>query len=169
MACTVTKERTALREEIIMIISFCGHSLFRGTQEHEKRILDFLEEKVGNNPAEMFLGGYGDFDNFALSCCKKFKKTHPNVSLVFVTPYITLEYQENHLEYIKDYYDEIIYPEIEDKPLKFAISYRNKYMMEAADYVVAYVRHNSGGAYASYKHAKRRGKEIFNLYDNFAY
>lgn len=43
------------------------------------------------------------------------------------------------------------------------ITYRNKYMVEMADYVVAYVSHDWGGAYTTYKHAKRKGKEIFNL------
>jgi hypothetical protein len=36
-------------------------------------------------------------------------------------------------------------------------------MMEKADYVIAYVSHNWGGAYTTYKYAKRKGKEIFNL------
>ena len=57
----------------------------------------------------------------------------------------------------------MIYPEIEDKPKRYAILYRNKYMVEKADYVVAYVSRNWGGAYQTYKHAKRRGKLIFNL------
>ena len=36
-------------------------------------------------------------------------------------------------------------------------------MVEMADYVVAYVSHDWGGAYTTYQHAKRKGKEIFNL------
>ena len=60
-------------------------------------------------------------------------------------------------------YDSILYPEIEDKPKRYAITYRNKYMVEKADYVVAYVSHDWGDAYTAYKHAKRKGKEIFNL------
>ena len=146
-----------------MIITFCGHAQFSKSTEYEKRILAFLEEKVGNQPADFYLGGYGDFDCFAYDCCKKYKETHPAVSLVFVTPYLTLDYQKNHLYYQKTKYDSILYPEIENKPKRFAITYRNKYMVEMADYVIAYVSRNKGGAYATYMHAKRRGKEIFNL------
>jgi uncharacterized phage-like protein YoqJ len=146
-----------------MIVTFCGHAQFSKSKEYEQKILAFLEEKVGNQPADMYLGGYGSFDSFAYDCCKKFKETHPNVSLVLVTPYLTVEYQKNHLDYQKTKYDFILYPEIEDKPKRYAIAYRNKYMVEKADFEVAYVSHDCGGAYTTYKHAKRKGKAIFNL------
>ncbi len=148
-----------------MIVTFCGHSDFRKNEEYENRVLGFLEEKVGDKAAEMYLGGYGGFDEFAYDCCRKYKETHPNITLIFVTPYMTVEYQQNHLEYQKTRYDSILYPSIEDKPLRFAISYRNKYMIEKADIVIAYVTHDWGGAYTTYKHAKRKGKVIYNLAD----
>lgn len=146
-----------------MIVTFCGHARFSKSEEYEKKILAFLEEKIGDQPADMYLGGYGSFDSFAYDCCKKYKETHPSVSLVFVTPYMTIDYQKNHLNYQNARYDSILYPEIEDKPKRYAITYRNKYMVEKADYVVAYVSHDWGGAYTAYKHAKRNGKAILNL------
>ena len=115
---------------------------FKKSDELERRILDFLEERVGDNSAEMYLGGYGNFDTFAYDCCKKYKATHSNISLVFVTPYLTAEYQQKHLKYQKTRYDSIVYPDLEKKPPKFAILYRNKYMIEKADYVLAYVSHD---------------------------
>lgn len=146
-----------------MIITFCGHAQFQRTPEYEQEVWNFLEEKVGSQPADIYLGGYGEFDSFAYDCCKKYQKSHPYISLVFVTPYLTAEYQRNHLEDLKKRYDSILYPEIEDKPLKFAITYRNKYMVEKADYVIAYIDHDWGGAYTTYKHAKRKNKPILNL------
>ena len=146
-----------------MIITFCGHSSFIGTVEIKDKMMNILEEKVGNNPAEFLLGGYGDFDSFAYSCCKEYQKAHPQVKLIFVTPYITESYQRNHLEDKNNFYDEIIYPEIEKAPLKFAISYRNKWMVEKSDLVIAYVKNTYGGAYQTYKHAQRKEKEIINL------
>lgn len=146
-----------------MIITFFGHSGFIGTKEYEEKLLSFLEKNVGDNPVQMYLGGYGGFDEFAYSCCKKYKENHPKASLIFVTPYITLEYQKNHLDRLKSLYDIILYPEIEDKPKRFAIYYRNKFMVESADFIITYVVHSYGGAYTAYKIAKRRGKNIFNL------
>ncbi len=150
-----------------MIITFCGHAEFSKTENYEQQILSFLQEKVGEQPAEMYLGGYGGFDSFCYECCKKYKAIHPQISLVFVTPYLTVDYQRKHFQTQEKKYDEILYLGIEDKPKRYAIVYRNKYMVEKADLVVAYVSHGWGGAYTTYKHAKRKGKPIFNL-ANFA-
>ena len=146
-----------------MIISFFGHATFLRTEEIEKRLLSVLQDQVGDAPCEFFLGGYGGFDEFARTCCEKYKKEHPNVRLVFVTPYITPEYQRNQLDYRKDSYDEIVYPPIEDKPYRFAISYRNQWMVQQADLVITFVQSSFGGAYQSYCYAKRRNKTIINL------
>ena len=146
-----------------MIITFCGHGNFQKTEEYKKRLLSFFEERIGDDAADFYLGGYGNFDSFAYDCAKEYKAKHPKTSLVFITPYFDLSYQKKHLEDIKLRYDDIIYPEIEDKPRKFAITYRNRYMVESADCVVAYIDHDWGGAYQTYKHAKRKGKYIFNL------
>ena len=88
-----------------MTVTFFGHADFLGSEEYEQKILAFLEEKVGDQPADMYLGGYGDFDDFAYDCCNKYKKIHPKVSLIFVTPYLTVEYQKNHLKYQNTRYD----------------------------------------------------------------
>jgi uncharacterized phage-like protein YoqJ len=146
-----------------MVISFCGHSTFIKTPEIEEQLLSILESQVGDEPADFYLGGYGSFDSFARECCQNYQSEHPHAKLVLITPYMTIEHQKNHLAYQKDYYDAIVYPEIEDKPLKFAISYRNKWMAEQADLVIAYVNHNSGGAWQTYQHAKRKKKTIINL------
>ncbi len=139
-----------------MIITFFGHSDFTSTEEYEKLLLDILENMVGDSTAEMFLGGYGGFDKFAYDCCKKYKSFHRNVKLIFVSPYPNTT---GHT----DGYDAVIYPEIEDKPPKFAISYRNKYMAERADFVIVFINRSYGGAYTAYVHAKRKGKTIYNL------
>ncbi len=146
-----------------MIVTFCGHARFSKTLEYEQKILAFLAEKVGDNPADMYLGGYGEFDAFAYDCCKKYKDTHANINLVLVTPYLTVEYQRNKLQYLIGQYDSIVYPEIENKPKRYAITYRNRYMVEVADYVIAYVTHDWGGAYRTYRYARGKHKEIFNI------
>ena len=149
-----------------MIVTFFGHSNFHKTAEYEKKILEFLENNVGDEPTEAYLGGYGDFDDLAYECCKKYKSSHSNFSLIFITPYITEEYQKNRLEYIKEKYDGIIYPEIEDKPLKFAITYRNQWMISKADYVIFGILCKCGGAYQAYEYAKRMRKTFYNVTDN---
>ena len=146
-----------------MIITFCGHSTYASSPEDEQKLLQFFEERIGDRPAELFLGGYGSFDHFCRSCAAKYKRTHPNVRLVLVTPYITLSYQKTHLEDARALYDEILYPELENVLPRHAITYRNRYMVEQADIVVAYIVNRSSGAYQTYRHAVRKKKEIFYM------
>ena len=147
-----------------MIVAFCGHAQFSGSKECEERLLAFLEERVGDLHAELYLGNHGGFDRFAYTCCKKYRQSHPRVSLVLVTPYLA-EDGHRSLREQSGGYDFVLYPEIEDKPKRYAILYRNRYMVEKADCVVAYVSHTWGGAYTTYRYAQRKGKEIVNLAD----
>lgn len=61
--------------------------------------------------------------------------------------------------------DASIYPPIENTPPKFAILKRNEWMMRNADMVIAYVKHDYGGAYKSLQIAKREKKKIINICD----
>ena len=74
---------------LCMVISFFGHRDFCESDAYEKKLLDILEELVGEDVAEFYLGGYGEFDSFAYRCCKQYKKTHPHVKLIYVTPYLS--------------------------------------------------------------------------------
>ena len=148
-----------------MIISFCGHSNFQKSKEYEKKILIILQNTVGDNHVDFYLGGYGAFDDFAYECCKKYRETHPLVTLIFVTPYITPEYQKNHLQNEKNRYDNILYPNIESKPPRFAITYRNKWMVEQSDYVICAIDHHWGGAFKTYQYALQKKKIIFNIFE----
>jgi len=148
-----------------MIITFCGHSDFKKHEKYRDKMLDLLHELVGDMPVEFYLGNYGDFDNFAFLCCLEFKKSHPDSRLVFVTPYIDQLYLDRHLP-LNGEYDEILYPDLENKPLRFAISYRNKYMVEKSDVVIAYIERSFGGAYKTYTLAQKKGKTVYNLFQN---
>ena len=146
-----------------MIVTFCGHSEYTESAEDEQKILSLLSDKIGDRPAELYLGGYGSFDTFALKCGSKYRQTHQNTKLIFVTPYMTVDCQKNHLAQERDRYDAIIYPALERIPPKFAILHRNKWMVEKADLVISYITHGWGGAYQTYRHAQRKNKPIFNI------
>lgn len=142
---------------VAMVITFCGHAHYSASEEHEMCLLAFLEATVGDRDADMYFGGYGNFDRFSYNCGKKYKKNHPKVNLLLITPYI------DRPIYKEDAYDGIIYPGIECKPARFAIIYRNRWMVENADYVIAYVNHTYGGAYTTYQYAVKKRKHIYNL------
>ena len=142
-----------------MVIVFCGHSDYIQNTNDGANILQILEVETGDVPCEIFLGGYGNFDNFALHCAKKFKEMHPNTKLICITPYL----KNAKMDLEKATFDSIIYPNLEHVPPRYAISHRNKWMIEQADIVICYVSHQYGGAYAMYTDAKRKGKRIYNL------
>ncbi len=154
---------TYISEDKNMIISFFGHADFPKTVEHQQSLIAVLERIIGDAPADIYLGGYGSFDSLAYDCSKKYHETHPRISLFYVTPYMTVEYQRTHLAYQKEKYDGIICPPIEDKPPRFAISYRNQWMVEQSDYIICGIFHPWGGAYKAYCYAQRKKKPIINI------
>ena len=142
-----------------MIITFCGHSDFYDSDNISTKLLDILNDVINGENVEFFLGGYGRFDSFAYSIAMEYKKTHGNAKLVFVSPYQTESYLKNRVVG----YDESIYPLENKVPPRFAISYRNKWMAEKADVVIAYVKMENGGAYQTLKYAEKAGKRIINI------
>lgn len=148
-----------------MIITFCGHSDFNKDENTYYRIVSYLKKLAENNPVEFYLGNYGSFDYFAENCCLEVKKTYPDVKLIFVSPYQTETYLKSRTEYHR--FDEIIYPEIETVPKKYAIVYRNKYMIDAAEIIIAYVNnHIASNSYKLIKYAERKNKIVVNFATN---
>ena len=138
-----------------MIITFCGHSDYVKNALDEEKVFSILNA-YAQNQIDFYLGGYGNFDSFAYSCAQKYKALHPTARLIFVTPYFPPRKTE-------ETYDEIIYPALENIPMRFAISYRNEWMIDNADIVIAYVYHTFGGAQKTLSVAKRKNKTIFNI------
>lgn len=145
-----------------MIITFCGHSNFRAEQGDQIRLLKLLEEISKGQQIDFYLGGYGNFDCFAKDCAKKFKEKHPDARVIFITPYLN-KWLDDRRDYFEKDYDEIIYPEIEGVPLKFAISKRNEWMVKQADYVIGYVCTHCGGAYKTLLYAHKHKKPYTNI------
>ena len=151
-----------------MIITFIGHSSLCIKDEISTRLLSLLTEIIKDHSSVVFYcGGYGDFDNLCAKACHKLKIQSPTVEVIFVTPYITLSYGQR-FKFIEEskIYDKIIYPPIENTPLRFAISKRNEWMIIQSDIVIAYVNKPYGGAYKALQFAHRKNKKIINLADS---
>lgn len=140
-----------------MIVSFCGHSTYVSNTGDEEEVLAVLERHVGDEPCDFFLGEYGGFDAFAYGCARKFREKHPDSKVLFVTPYLSQE----RMKFQEGRFDGVIYPPLESVPPKYAISRRNKWIVERSDLIFAYITHEYGGAYAMYRYAKRKGKIVY--------
>ena len=148
-----------------MIITFFGHSSIASYRMVGEIVKDIIRKNT--SPSEtisFYLGGYGDFDEICASACRELRIEHRSVELIYVTPYMDLRGQSRIKELLKnDLYDISVYPPLKGVPLRFAISKRNEWMARKSDLVIAYVKHNFGGAYKAVEFAKRNGKRIINV------
>lgn len=136
-----------------MVVTFCGHSEVY-QQELVSRWLDETVERLILQGADMFLlGGYGVFDGIACGVVWNMKKKYPHIQSVLILPYL-----DKKVDVSK--YDGTTYPPIESVPKRYAISHRNRWMVEQAEVVVSYVTHSWGGAAATLQYAIKRKKRI---------
>ena len=150
-----------LRVEIYRI-TFAGHREIVGQCRLVDRIEQIVKDKLCENEyVEFYVGRNGDFDIFVASAVKKAQKAigHHNSSLILVQPY-----KMRDDEYYEKFYDEVQYP-IESKIYpKAAITKRNKWMVDNADMLIAFVGEGrKGGALTTLKYAEKQGVEIINL------
>lgn len=136
-----------------MVITFIGHREVFEEEKVRKWVRNCI---LSQKDSEMifFCGGCGAFDLLCARVCSELKSELEKSEIVYVTPYLDRCADQPLL------YDTVLYPSIEDVPLRWAIIKRNRYMIENADLVIAYIRHSFGGAYQSYLFAKRKGKRI---------
>ena len=139
-----------------MTVTFFGHK--DTPKEIEPTLRTTLVDLIENHGAiKFYVGNNGNFDTMV-------RRQLENLSQTYLITYnVVLAY----LPTKKSEYDDCtntIYPEgIETVPKRFAISYRNKWMIEQADIVVTYVTHSFGGAAQFKELAERQGKTVIEL------
>lgn len=139
-----------------MTVTFCGHSEVANYNEVRLWLKSIVEPLISDGADTFYLGGRGGFDRLAAGVMLELKKTYPHIHLVLVLAYLNRETDTEG-------YDYTLYPELEDVPLRFALSRRNERMVEMSDVVVAYVTHDWGGAAKTLKYANRKKKVIYSF------
>lgn len=138
-----------------MIVTFCGHREIEQTTEVEEWLQTVIRGLIEQGATTFYLGGYGAFDGLAASVLRKEKKNHPWIELILVLAYLNGRQDAAG-------YDGSVYPELEKIPRRFAILHRNRWMVQSADVVVAYVLHDWGGAATTLRYAKQKRKRIIS-------
>ena len=146
------------------VCTFFGH---RDTPEQVfpklKRIMDKLITEQGIT--QFLVGNQGIFDAMVLRAIRELKKQYPHISYYVVLAYMPGIRQEFPL-YAPE---ETLLPEgIETVPKRFAISWRNKWMIRQAQIIICYVAHGWGGAAQFVKCAESQGRRIINIYGEVA-
>ena len=151
-----------------MKITLCGHSSIpRGStaeQELEKAVREIFLRAERGDSLTFYCGGYGQFDFMAARAVNAARALFKDVRCenLLVTPYIT-ESHARSMAQAMTLFDGTVYPPLENVPYRLCIARRNRWMIEQADIVVAYVKHARGGAFSMLEYAKRRGKTIISI------
>ena len=139
-----------------MVCTFFGH---KDTPKNiEPTLRTTLVDLIENHGAtEFYVGNNGNFDTMVRRQLEDLSHTYP------ITYNVVLAYLPTKKSEYDDYTNTILPEGIETVPKRFAISYRNKWMVEQADIVVTYVTHGFGGAAQFKEMAERKGKIIIEL------
>lgn len=141
------------------VCTFFGH---RDTPRKIEPILkSTLIDLIENKKVDLFyIGNQGNFDYMVRKKLKELKHIYKNISYIIVLAYMPTENNKINNE---DNYETLFPFEIENTPPKFAISNRNKWMINQSDYVVTYVKYSVGGAAHFKSIAEKKGKTVINI------
>lgn len=120
-------------------------------------VIDLIE----NHGVTMFyVGNQGNFDRLVRSVLKETTTAYPEVGYTVVLAYMPPTKVANLSE---DFSDTMLPEGIEKVPKRYAILWRNKWMVTHADYVMTYITHSYGGAAKFQELAKKMSKSIYLL------
>ena len=142
-----------------MVCTFFGHKDTPKEIEPTLRstLIDLIENK---NVTVFYVGNNGNFDTMVRRQLEDLSQTYP-ITYSVVLAYLPTENNK---------YDNLtntIYPEgLETVPKRFAISWRNKWMIQQSSIVVTYVTHSFGGAAQFKKMAVRQSKYVVEVSNN---
>lgn len=121
----------------------------------KEKITELIEQ---HGVSVFYVGNHGQFDSMALSSLKELAKIYPHIRY-----YVVLAYFPK----VKFPEENTLLPEgIELYHPKSAVNYRNKWMLNKAEYVIAHVTRKWGGAYNFYKRSIKQNRKVINITGN---
>ena len=114
------------------------------------KLKEALVDLIRNYDVDMFyVGNQGQFDVFVRSTLKELKQEYPQINYAVV-----LAYMPGQRNDCCDFSNTMLPEGIESIHPRYAISWRNNWMLKQSDYVVTYITHSWGGAAQYAKKAK---------------
>ena len=116
-----------------------------------------LKNLITEHNIDMFyVGNQGRFDALVRSVLRELQEEYPHIRYAVVLAYMPQKVSE-------DYSDTMLPEGIESVYPRYAITWRNNWMLQHSDYVVAYVIHSWGGAAQFIKKATSQHKSIVHI------
>ena len=117
-----------------------------------------LSDLIYNHGVDIFyVGNQGRFDAIVLHVLRELKREYPHIYYAVVLAYIP------RMRIYTDNSDTMLPEGIEAVHPRFAISWRNTWMLKHSDFVVTYIAHSWGGAAKYGEMARKMSKKIINL------
>lgn len=136
-----------------MIVAFCGHREVDEAEQVRAWLRETVRRLAQAGAEEFYMGDNGAFDRMAAGVVREIGREYPRAKGILVLAYPDRRFDPK-------YYDASVYPGLETVPQRFAISHRNRWMIERADCVVAYVLYGWGGAAKTLEYAQRKKKRV---------
>ena len=141
------------------VCTFFGHSYC--PEAIKPRLRETLVNLIETQGVDVFyVGNHGDFDRMTRSLLRELSAQYPHIRYAVVLAYVPQKRDEFDQ---RDWSDTMLPEGIERVPPRFAISWRNRWMLDRADIVVTYITHGWGGAAQYAEMAERQGKTIIRL------
>lgn len=123
------------------------------------KLRETIIDLILNENVDMFyVGNHGHFDSMVRSILRELQTAYPQIGYAIVLAYMPGKHSEG-----ENYSDTMLPEGIERAPKRFAISWRNNWMLEHSDFVVAYVTHSWGGAAQFVEKAEKCGRKVIQL------
>ena len=121
------------------------------------KLREVLTDLIENHSVDVFyVGNKGAFDWLVRSVLRELVQEYPQINYAVVLERMPGKWNEDDPE---DYSDTMLLEGIEEVPPRFAIAWRNKWMLRQSDYVVTYVTHSWRGAAQFAEVAERQKKK----------
>jgi uncharacterized phage-like protein YoqJ len=139
--------------------SFFGH---RDCPGDLKPLLKYvILDLIATHGVDMFYVGHqGGFDGLVRGVLRELEQEYSEVRYAVVLAYTPSGRPA------ADTADTMLPESIELVHPRYAISWRNNWMLQQSDFVIAYVAHSWGGAARYMQKAIRSGKIVINLFDS---
>ena len=139
------------------VCTFFGHR--ECSDSIKTKLREVLIDLITNHNVDMFyVGNQGQFDAIVRGALRELKEEYPQINYAVVLAYIPGKQTE-----YDDYSDTMLPEGIESVHPRYAIYWRNNWMLRQSDYVVTYITHTWGGAAQYAEKAKRQKKTVINI------
>ena len=123
------------------------------------RLREVLSDLIENHNVDTFyIGNQGRFDVIVRGVLQDLQHEYPQINYAVVLAYMPGKQTE-----YDDYSDTMLPEGIESVHPRYAISWRNNWMLKQSDYVVTYITHSWGGAAQYVQKAMHAKKRMINL------